>query len=564
MQVHLLVSRRFAVLAFVLLSMSTGILAQSSPDVICPRFNLGSVVHAPSELSSVNGVLDVTFHFQSVVDRQGLRRYCYITPDGLQAPTLRVNPGDWLIIHLHNDLPVSNAGNQMGNMVMSSADSACHGAMGPNVTNLHFHGMDIPPICHQDEVLHTLVQPSENFEYRIQIPKDEPPGMYWYHPHPHGDVEKQVQGGASGVLIVEGIENANPSVIGLPERVLVLRDQPLVTAQGEVVADDDSQPRPLNTTQPTWDISINYVSVTYATNLPARILTGPGEKEFWRVLNASADTIFDLQLIVDNMPQHIEVVAIDGVPLPRPKEGQSRTETSIPILPGARAEFIVTSPKPGDHAELITRAWDAGPDGDVDPERVIASVVSQHTAAVDLPRVTAQPAPRKLLSSSLINTETMVRTRKLYFSESRTSAKNPDKSTKFFLTFEGQKPAAFSMSGPPSVVVREGTVEDWIIENRAREDHVFHTHQIHFQVLETNGRPANDSRLRDTIDVPYWDGKTAYPSVKLRMDFRDSNIVGTFVFHCHILEHEDGGMMGSVQVLPRDGSASHPYLSAPQ
>jgi FtsP/CotA-like multicopper oxidase with cupredoxin domain len=92
-------------------------------------------------------------------------------------------------------------------------------------------------------------------------------------------------------------------------------------------------------------------------------------------------------------------------------------------------------------------------------------------------------------------------------------------------------------------------VEDWIVENRAQEAHVFHIHQLHFQLMERDGTKIDEPMLRDTVDLPYWDGKSArYPSVKLRMDFRNPSIVGTFVYHCHILEHEDGGMMGSIRV----------------
>jgi hypothetical protein len=75
-------------------------------------------------------------------------------------------------------------------------------------------------------------------------------------------------------------------------------------------------------------------------------------------------------------------------------------------------------------------------------------------------------------------------------------------------------------------------------------------------VLEVNGQPVNDPAIRDTVDLPFWSGSGAYPSVKLRMDFRDPNIVGTFVYHCHILQHEDAGMMGAIQVLPSSGLAS--------
>jgi FtsP/CotA-like multicopper oxidase with cupredoxin domain len=110
----------------------------------------------------------------------------------------------------------------------------------------------------------------------------------------------------------------------------------------------------------------------------------------------------------------------------------------------------------------------------------------------------------------------------------------------------------FDMSSEtPNIVAQQGTVEDWIIENRSRELHAFHIHQLHFLLLEYSGRQVNEGFLRDTVNVPYYDGRAlAYPSVRLRMDFRDPNIAGTFVYHCHLLEHEDRGMMGSIRVDP--------------
>lgn len=94
-------------------------------------------------------------------------------------------------------------------------------------------------------------------------------------------------------------------------------------------------------------------------------------------------------------------------------------------------------------------------------------------------------------------------------------------------------------------------MEDWIIENHSTEVHAFHMHQIHFLTLEQNGLPFPDPGVRDTIVVPYWDGVgTTYPSVKVIMDFRDPEITGTFLYHCHILDHEDGGMMAKIEVLP--------------
>ena len=119
---------------------------------------------------------------------------------------------------------------------------------------------------------------------------------------------------------------------------------------------------------------------------------------------------------------------------------------------------------------------------------------------------------------------------------------------------DGQTPTPFDpMSSVPNIVVRQGDVEDWIIENRSTELHAFHIHQIHFLLLDWSGITVNETFLRDTVNVPFFNGRMLkYPSVRLRMDFRGPNTVGTFMYHCHLLEHEDGGMMGLIRVEPAE------------
>ena len=83
-------------------------------------------------------------------------------------------------------------------------------------------------------------------------------------------------------------------------------------------------------------------------------------------------------------------------------------------------------------------------------------------------------------------------------------------------------------------------------------EHAFHIHQIHFIQIAKDGVPVDDRTVRDTIVVPYWDGQSpTYPSVTLRMDFRDPDIAGTFMYQCHILDHGDGGMMAKIEVKPK-------------
>jgi hypothetical protein len=214
---------------------SPAAIGTTAADQVCARFTTGSTVSDPPVLQSQNGVLEVTMKFLTVTDSQGLLHYCYVTNTGLASPTLIVNPGDNLIIHFQNDLPAVAASSTSANMAgmkmtlsndaTTSTSPACNGTMGTNVTNIHYHGTHIAPVCGQDEVVHTLVKPGQSFDYNVTIPTTEPPGLYWYHPHPHGISEGQVQGGATGALIVQGIQNVYPSLAGMPTRMLVIRDQ---------------------------------------------------------------------------------------------------------------------------------------------------------------------------------------------------------------------------------------------------------------------------------------------------------------------------------------------------
>jgi len=498
----------------------------------CARPPIGSVVEDPPSVRSADGSLHLALFFRTFVDRYRQIRFCYISRDDLQAPTLRVRPGDEVVLTLTNEL--TNVATGMEHHHVAGCAS---GAMFATSTNLHFHGLDLPPTCHQDETLRTLIQPGDApFEYRIKIPGNASPGLYWYHPHPHGFTEPQVLGGASGAFIVEGIEQMKPQVAGLPERVLVLRDQSVSGIKGE---DDD--------TEQGKDISINLVQVLFPLYRPAAMVVRPSERQFWRVLNASADTYFDVQIrfgpiIQDiNEPQPVELIAVDGVPV-----GEEQPRTHVLLGPGARAEFIMTTPQAGIWGQLVTLNYERGPDGEANPYRVFANITSNKDAP-SIPVMPAAASSRKQFAA--LGNLKPARARTLYFSEQRTDPKDPN-SIQYFITEEGATPKVFDMNfKQPDLTVAHGTVEDWTIENRAQEAHVFHIHQLHFQVLERDGLAVTQPMLRDTIDLPYWDGKSAkYPSVKLRMDFRNPEIVGTFVYHCHILEHEDGGMMGSIRV----------------
>jgi FtsP/CotA-like multicopper oxidase with cupredoxin domain len=221
------------------------------------------------------------------------------------------------------------------------------------------------------------------------------------------------------------------------------------------------------------------------------------------------------------------------------------------VPPGARADFIFKAPPLGVYGNLITRDVDTGPAGENDSIRPLANIIAK--AGVPEPRSTlpAFYAPPVSQTYPWLGNFKPVRERRLYFSERPSDPNNPNSPTVFMLTVDGQQQGPYDPgSTAPSITARQGDVEDWIIENRSPELHAFHIHQLHFLLEESNGVPVNEPVLRDIFNVPYWNGSGPYPSVKLRMDFRNPLIVGTFVYHCHLLEHEDGGMMGTILVKP--------------
>ena len=534
----------------------------------CQRFKAGGVVQNPPALFSSNGVLSVRFSYQQTTDSAGRLLHCFMTPDGLEDPTLHVKPGDTLNITVTNNTPKSPLGEPFnppncGDETVAFTPPAAGANSTGSSVNIHYHGANVTPQCHGDNVTKTLINSGHTFQYSFTFPTDEPSGLYWYHPHIHGLAERDLLGGASGALVVDGIENTQPAVSGLRQRVLLIRDQTQLQGLAE-------GPGNCGVDVPFQDISVNYVPIDShqstggnVTFTPAALHMNPGETQFWRVSNSTADTILDLQVLYDGVPQTLRVAAIDAVPV----NSQDGTQTGhlIPVsrfrLPVAgRVEFLVKAPAPGVRvAQLITNNINTGPQGDCDPTRAIFNVVLSDNTGVDggtddkVATTTAlSSSQRRFGGTSGTSVST---TRTFQFSEIQP--------TQFFITqvSAGQQPTLFDNNNPPAVVTTQGAVEKWIVQNAAQENHEFHMHQIHFKVLsqdnfEVNGSPqapAINGQFLDMIEVPFWDNAKnpngPLPQVQLLMDFRGMDI-GDFVYHCHILSHEDLGMMAIIRVEP--------------
>jgi len=493
----------------------------------CPaRPNSGTVVADPFNIVSQNGVLSAKFVMGHSVDSSGYTHYCYkyqTSTGTVEAPTLRVNPGDVLNLDLVDGI-TNNDATKMNMAAMTGPVCGDGGTPTINSTNMHFHGMNVPTVCHQDDVLTTLIQPgSPGFQYSVQVPAFQPPGLYWYHPHVHGFTEFQVNGGAAGAIVVGGMEKVRPEVAGLTERVFVIRQQYLVPWI----------PGP-------YQLTINYQVAPFLGSAPI-IQMKPGEKQFWRVANATIQDFLQLQIQMNGTQQPMQVIALDGYPL-----ATTRNETTILVPPAGRAEFIVQAPPSGGSAVFFTNAYNTGPTGNLDLSQTLANIQTTSDAASS-PMPKATPAPAAGVKFFNLAQQPATVQRKLYFSEEFGGTNGP---IQFYITVDGQKQKVFEPNEAPAITTKVGAIEDWTIENRALETHAFHIHQIHFRVLEIDGKPAANNDLRDTIEIPYFDGKGPYHSVKIRLDFSEPSTAGMYVFHCHILLHEDLGMMHKILVQP--------------
>jgi FtsP/CotA-like multicopper oxidase with cupredoxin domain len=310
--------------------------------------------------------------------------------------------------------------------------------------------------------------------------------------------------------------------------------------------------------KPAKDLSINYVPVPYPDYPPGVIEMRPGERQLWRVLNASAITYLNLEVLYGRSPQPLGLVAMDGVPIGQGDTGQNGAgeaviwQTHLGVPPGARVEFVIKGLAEGEAGLLVTRTVDTGPGGENDPNRALATVVASPKASEPQSILQRTPAPLPPPSEAWLGDVPPVRVRHLYFSEKLADPNDPASAIEFYLTVDGQTPKMFDMNSDiPNIVAEQGTVEEWIIENRSSELHAFHIHQLHFLLLQYMEHDVRENFLRDTVNVPYFNGRTlGYPSIRVRMDFRDPNTIGMFPYHCHLLEHEDKGMMGTIRVVP--------------
>ena len=463
----------------------TGLWRELNPSVLDPA--AGGSFTEPQMLRSQGGRLEVRLEAalgtHQVAGREA-RTMGY--NGGVPGPTLRLRPGDTLRLDLVNRLE--------------------------EVTNLHVHGLHVSPEGNGDNIF-LAVEPGQTQRYEHRLPDDHPPGVYWYHPHHHGNVADQIFGGLYGAIIVE---DPTDDLDVDRERVMVISDITLDTG-GSLV------------TPSTMEQMMGREGELVLVNGQSapRIEGRSGERERWRIVNACTSRYLALTL----PGQESRVVGRDVGRL-----AQDVALGDVVLAPGNRLDLVVDLRESS--SELVAQPVDrggmmggmmggGGPSFDEDGPVTLARVEVGSGDARDRGGIPVTPSLRDLRDAGVD------RRRSITFQMGMGG-----------MMGGGGGPMSFAFDGLEfdadriDQQVRLGTVEEWTIGNDSPLDHPFHLHVWPMQLLEVGGQEVSEPLWLDVVNVP------ARSQVKVRVAFEDFG--GKTVYHCHILDHEDRGMMATV------------------
>lgn len=377
-------------------------------------------------------------------------------------------------------------------------------------TNLHTHGFFISPMGNSDNIFVDLSR-GKTFLYNYDLPGDLSSGSYWLHPHYHPLVEEQVFGGLSGFIYVRGLEELLPlDLRGISQQFLGLKDF-------QVNQDNTIPSRNINSDAPT-NRTIN--------GLVQPVMTmRPGETQLWHIGNIGADIWYDLE-----MPGlTFTVIAEDANPV-----DLAWTASTLLMPPAKRYDVLVQAKAAGTY-QLITREMNTGPDGDTYPRTLMA------TLRVKGPSQPPATIPTHIKPMDDLSKYHVSRRRVFELSENTTT-------DQFFINQKEFNPN--QVDATPVT----GTVEEWVFRNTSLELHPIHLHVNDAQVMSVNGVPQQAHSWVDTIPIPFAtpDATGALVPGDVVMRFKFRHFVGPYVFHCHILAHEDNGMMSIINVTSPD------------
>jgi FtsP/CotA-like multicopper oxidase with cupredoxin domain len=381
----------------------------------------------------------------------------------------------------------------------------------PEITNLHTHGLHVSPLGNGDNAL-LQIMPGESNEYRIQLPADHPQGLYWYHPHNHGTVNDQIFKGLSGLLVVGRPDGGAPELTGLTQRLLAIDNTGIVN--GSI---------PLPST--AGDVPAGQQTFTINGILLPDIPIRPGESQVFNVANVGNNAFYNLELAQQGTGtlQTVYVVAEDGNPY-----SHAVPATQLFMAPGKRYSFVVQAGATGGYNLLTTGYFDGF---NTWPPTTLGTVTVQGTPATPVPPPTTLTPPNNTFED--LRTQPVAQSRTVIFDNIPQPTGPPD-----FVINGADFP------NNPVFEPRLGTVEEWTLINQADDNHPFHIHVNDFQVISIDGVPYNAQSEQDIVNL------AANDVIVVRMKFRD--FLGSYVYHCHRVDHEDHGMMAYLTVVPNN------------
>jgi FtsP/CotA-like multicopper oxidase with cupredoxin domain len=362
-------------------------------------------------------------------------------------------------------------------------------------TNLHTHGFHVSPRDNSDNIF-VEIAPGDTFSYEYHVPENNYPGLFYYHPHCHGFTSEQATSGMGGVIIVAGGLDDLPSIKDLTRRVLVLQASQF-DGSGNLVPQS----------QQTNASRMRFVN----GQLEPTISIAPGETQVWKIANVSSDDFFLLSLSGHQLVQIAKDANAYAAPVARDQ---------ILLGPSERIEAMVqASSTPGSY-EFRSLQW--GPDYQAEPDVLLATMV------VGGDPVTPMALPTTLIPFLDLRDVPVDFTRTTTFEEP---------GAPLYLAIDGKHFDPDRIDQAPIL----GTTEEWVIRNTGPHFHPFHIHVNDFQITAINGEPYDAPSYNDTVVLP------PMGEVTMRTQFLDYS--GKFVYHCHILSHEDFGMMATVEVI---------------
>jgi len=418
------------------------------------------------------------------------------------------------------------------------------------ITTMHWHGMHVP--ARMDGTPHQKIEPGES--WTASFPVDQQAAPLWYHPHPHGNTGRHVYRGVAGLMWIDD-DNSDtlslPKTYGVDDIPLVLQDR---------LFDDDGAFRFARNQGAVFGNTM-LINGTYNPFLQVE-----SRRIRFRLLNGSNARIYYIGFD-DNREFH--QIATDGGFLETPLQ-----TNRVILAPGERAEILVDF---SDGAEVVLKSY---------PEAGFLRTITSFfwgigTGNLQLLKIVPRPAkrashalPERLNTISRIDPSLAAKTRPMVLAGPRQGGRGErggrlqniqQRITRNLEALQGGRGQGGrggrrgrgGRGGPPingktmdmariDEVVRLGDIEIWEVHNRGGQPHPFHLHPVQFQILDRNGQPSTSADLgwKDTVLVPPGD------LVRIIMAFdRYADPQVPYMYHCHILEHEDNGMMGQFLVV---------------